>query len=112
MTREELIQELAINYEKPEEYFIKMTPIKLLDAWLQYNGVINFTNTIVDIIRITTGIDIRKSITTNAIIIDGEIYNVVPDDGVGCDECAFECFAGEEGICSKLYDIHKHFEKL
>ena len=51
MDREELKDYLVYEAEYSERRVNKMSDYELLDAWLRYNGIIGFTDDIVDIVN-------------------------------------------------------------
>jgi len=51
-----LIEEAEINQRNVEE----MTAFEMIDAWLKYNGVIGYTEEIIDVIQAATETEINE----------------------------------------------------
>ena len=51
MTKEDLKDYLVYVAEYSEKRVNKMSDYELLDAWLKWNGIIGFTDDIVDIVK-------------------------------------------------------------
>ena len=51
MTKKELKEYLVDEAEYSEERVNKMSNYELFDAWLRYNGIIGFTDDIIDVVN-------------------------------------------------------------
>ena len=51
MTKKELKEYLVDEAEYSERRVNKMSDYELLDAWLRYNGIIGFTDDIIDVVN-------------------------------------------------------------
>lgn len=51
MTKEELKEYLVYEAEYPQERVDRMSDEKLLDAWLRWNGIIGYTDEIIDMVN-------------------------------------------------------------
>lgn len=50
MTKDELKEYLVVSAEYTESEVEQMTDFKLVDAYLEYNGIVGYTNDIVDVV--------------------------------------------------------------
>lgn len=53
MTLKEVQEYLVDEAEYSEESVYQMTPYELVDAWLQWNGIIGYTDDIIDLVQAT-----------------------------------------------------------
>lgn len=51
MTKQELKNYLVDEAEYSQEEVDQMSPFELIDAWLVYNGIIGFTQDIIDLTK-------------------------------------------------------------
>lgn len=58
MTKEELKQYLIEECEYNESRVERMTPYEMVDAWLRYEGIINYTSSIMDVVSASYGIEL------------------------------------------------------
>lgn len=58
MNKEELKQYLIDDCEYKESQVEEMTPSEMVDAWLRYEGIINYTNDILDVVSAAYGIEL------------------------------------------------------
>lgn len=50
MTKDELKEYLVVSAEYTEEEVEQITDFKLVDAYLEYNGIVGYTTDIVDVV--------------------------------------------------------------
>lgn len=61
MTRKELINYVATHTETPIERVKKYSNFKLLSKWLEYQGIIGYTNDIIDVVEAAYNIKINEN---------------------------------------------------
>lgn len=50
MTKQELIEHLCDETERTPKEVEAMTPYEMVDAWLRWNGIIGYTDDIIDMV--------------------------------------------------------------
>ena len=61
MTREELVNYVATHTETPIETVKKYSNSRLLSAYLNYNGIIGYTNDIINVVEAAYNIKINEN---------------------------------------------------
>ena len=59
MTHEELKEYLIEEADYTEVTVNHMDAYDMLDAWLQYNGIIGYTNDIMDVVEAALGVELE-----------------------------------------------------
>lgn len=58
MTKEELKQYLVDECEYKESRVESLSPYEMVNAWLRYEGIINYTDIIIEVVSAAYGIEL------------------------------------------------------